>query len=364
MTVVTVPTTVPIELRSGVGRLRPLLDRIGDGPEMPSGGPLIDPYGRVHTDLRISVTDRCNLRCTYCMTDDAMTFLPSGELLEVEEIVRLATVAKRLGVTSVRLTGGEPLVRKEIVGIVAALSAIGFDDLSMTTNGTSLARMALPLADAGLVRVNISCDSLRPEIFAGIRRRASLGPVLEAMGVAESAGLGPVKVNVVLVPGKNDGEILDFARLARETGRIVRFIEFMPLDAAGRWRQDLVVSGRRVLDEIGAVYPLEAVGDPNDPAPASRYRFTDGHGEIGVISSVTEPFCGTCNRLRLMADGAIRNCLFSDDELSLRDALRSGGDDAQIERIFRQSVWGKLPGHGINDPGFLRPARSMSRIGG
>lgn len=331
---------------------------------MPTDGPLVDPFGRIHTDLRISVTDRCNLRCTYCMPDGDVTFLPKAELLTLGEIVRLATVAARLGVDSVRITGGEPLVRKGIVEIVEALAAIGFDDLSMTTNGTELARLARPLARAGLRRVNVSCDSLRPEVFSGLRRRATLGPVLHAMSAAEDAGLTPVKMNVVLVPGENDGELIEFARLARQTGRIVRFIEFMPLDASGRWRPGLVVPGRRVIEEIGAVFPLQRVGDPSDPAPASRFRFVDGAGEIGIVSSVTEPFCGRCNRLRLMADGAIRNCLFSDDELSLRDAMRSGGTNADLELLFRQSVWGKLPGHGINDPGFLQPARSMSRIGG
>ncbi|HWD24724.1 MAG TPA: GTP 3',8-cyclase MoaA [Acidimicrobiales bacterium] len=331
---------------------------------MPTEGPLIDPYGRIHTDLRISVTDRCNLRCTYCMPEEGMTFLPRAEILTLPEIVRIATVAARLGVDSVRLTGGEPLVRREIVEIVGALSTIGFDDVSMTTNGTALARLARPLADAGLRRVNVSCDSLRPETFSGIRRRATLGPVLDAMDAAEDAGLTPVKVNVVLVPGENDGELLEFARLARSTGRIVRFIEFMPLDASGRWRPDLVVPGRRVIEEINAVFPLERVGDPSDPAPASRFRFLDGIGEIGVISSVTEPFCGTCNRLRVMADGAVRNCLFSDDERSLRDVLRTGGGDAELETVFRRAIWGKRPGHGINDPNFLRPVRSMSRIGG
>jgi cyclic pyranopterin phosphate synthase len=331
---------------------------------MPTDGPLIDPYGRVHSDLRISVTDRCNLRCTYCMPEEGMTFLPTRALLTLDEIARVASVAKRLGVTAIRITGGEPLVRQGIVEIVRTLAAVGFDDLSMTTNGTSLGRLARPLRAAGLRRVNVSCDSLRPGVFSSIRRRGSLEPVLQAMAAAEDAGLTPVKVNVVLVPGENDGELLDFARLARDTGRIVRFIEFMPLDASGAWRRDLVVPGRQVVEVIDAVYPLEAVVDPTDHAPATRFRFRDGRGEIGVISSVTEPFCGRCDRLRLMADGAVRNCLFSDDELSAQAILRNGGSDADLEVLFRQAVWGKLPGHGINEPGFLKPRRSMSRIGG
>ena len=221
------------------------------------------------------------------------------------------------------------------------------------------------LAAAGLRRVNISCDSLRPERFAAIRRHGELATVLEAMDAAEEAGLTPLKVNVVLLRGQNDDEILDFADFARETGRIVRFIEFMPLDAQGRWERDQLVPGRAVFDaDLGSTWPLEPAPRPLGPAPAERFRFVDGVGEIGLISSVTQPFCGTCNRLRLTADGALRNCLFSDDEHELRDLLRNGGKDGDLEFRLRAAVWGKLPGHGINDPGFLRPARSMSMIGG
>jgi len=235
----------------------------------------------------------------------------------------------------------------------------------MTTNGSGFGRLAVPLARAGLQRVNVSCDSLRPATFAAIRRRGRLEAVLQSMDAAEAAGLTPLKVNVVLVPGENDDEIVDFARFARTTGRVVRFIEFMPLDADRRWRRDLVVSGADVLARIGAVFPLDALSvDEDDPAPATRYAFRDGVGEIGLISSVTDAFCGTCNRLRLTPDGAIRNCLFSDDELSVRDVMRAGGSDDELELVLRASVWGKLPGHGINDPGFLHPTRSMSRIGG
>ena len=361
-----VDASVPVTLRSGVGRQKSILERLADLPEMPLRGPLVDPYGRVHTDLRLSVTDRCNFRCTYCMPEDeAMSFLPTSDLMSVQEIERLGAVARRVGVRSVRLTGGEPLIRKGIVDIVAALGAVGFDDLALTTNGTGLARLAAPLAAAGLARVNISCDSLRPETFGAIRRRGKLATVLGAMDAAEAAGLAPLKVNVVLVPGENDDEIVDFARFSRETGRIVRFIEFMPLDADRRWRPDLVVPGSEVLRRIGDVFPLESSEvDEDDPAPANRYRFADGVGEIGLISSVTEAFCGTCNRLRVTPDGAVRNCLFSDEELSVRDVMRRGGSDDDVEVVLRQSVWGKLPGHGINDPGFLQPRRSMSMIGG
>ena len=344
-----------------VGRHRGPLSRTD---AMPTLGPLVDQHGRVHTDLRISVTDRCNLRCFYCMPEEGVPFLPRSEILSFEEIARVATVARGLGVTSLRLTGGEPLVRRGIVDLVGMLAEVGFDDLALTTNGTGLAALAPRLAEAGLQRVNISCDSLRPLRFAQIRRRGDLATVLEAMDAAESAGLSPIKVNVVVIAGANDDEILDFAAFARRTGRVVRFIEYMPLDAEGNWSRDDVVPGDRILAEIDTRWPIEALPGGSDPAPAERFRFRDGCGEVGVVASVTRPFCGTCNRLRLTAEGAVRNCLFSDDEISVRDVLRGGGGDEQVSDALRRAVWGKLPGHGINDPGFLRPVRSMSMIGG
>jgi cyclic pyranopterin phosphate synthase len=332
---------------------------------MPTSGPLVDRYGRIHDDLRLSVTDRCNFRCVYCMPEEGMVFRARQELLTFDELLRVARIARDLGVRSVRLTGGEPLVRRGVVGFVRRLAALGFEDLAMTTNGTRLVESAEALSTGGLRRVNISCDSLRPERFAAIRRRGELGAVLDAMAAAESAGLGPVKVNVVLIAGVNDDEILDFAAFGREHGRIVRFIEFMPLDAPGEWSRSEVVPGEQVVRAIDAVWPIEPVhAGGDDSAPAQRFRFLDGRGEIGLISSVTQPFCGTCNRLRITADGAIRNCLFSDDELSIRDWLRDGAPDDEIATLLRRAVWGKLPGHGINDPGFLRPRRSMSMIGG
>ncbi|MGC8463506.1 MAG: GTP 3',8-cyclase MoaA, partial [Acidimicrobiales bacterium] len=271
----------------------------------PADGPLVDAHGRVHTDLRISVTDRCNFRCVYCMPEEGVPFLPRAELLTFEEITRVATVAHRLGVRSVRFTGGEPLVRRDLVDLVAMVAGVGFDDVALTTNGTGLARLAPRLADAGLRRVNVSCDSLRPERFSRIRRRGDLASVLAAMDAAESAGLTPLKVNVVTIAGLNDDEVEDFGAFARRTGREVRFIEFMPLDAPGSWRRDQVVAAADVLARLHARWPLEAVVDPGDPAPAERYRFRDGGGTIGVVASVTRPFCGTCNRLRLTADGAV-----------------------------------------------------------
>jgi cyclic pyranopterin phosphate synthase len=356
---VTAPVPVAISVRPH--RARPETAAVA---AMPLEGPLVDRYGRVHNDLRISVTDRCNLRCVYCMPEEGLSFLPRHELLTFDEITRLAEVAKSLGVSALRITGGEPLVRKGLPSLVARLSAVGFDDLAMTTNGTDLARVAGELVSAGLRRVNVSCDSLRPERFAAIRRRGNLDVVLNAMGVAERAGLTPLKVNVVLLRGQNDDEILDFASFARATGRIVRFIEFMPLDAQGEWDRSQLVPGREVLERISDVWPLEPLSGPGGTAPAERFRFADGEGEIGLISSVSEPFCGTCNRLRVTADGALRNCLFSDDERTVRDLLRNGGSDADLSLLFRQAVWAKFPGHGINEPGFLSPARSMSMIGG
>jgi cyclic pyranopterin phosphate synthase len=344
----------------------------------PHDGPLVDRHGRVHTDVRLSVTDRCNFRCAHCLPDDDVAFTPRADVLSFPELTRVATVLRDLGITTVRVTGGEPLIRAGVVDFVRSLAGLGFADLSLTTNASRLAALAPGLVDAGLDRVNVSCDSLRPERFARIRRRGELHEVLAGMDAAEAAGLGPVKVNVVLLAGQNDDEVLDFARFARDTGRPVRFIEFMPLDAAGHWDRGQVVAGREVHRRIHEAWPLEPVGDPADPAPATRYRFADGQGEIGLISSVTEPFCGTCNRLRITADGAVRNCLFSDDERSIRAVLRSGGSDAEVARAVRRAVWGKRAGHGIDDPTLLQPRaatptgtgdfhhprRSMSAIGG
>ncbi len=329
---------------------------------MPTEGPLVDRYGRVHSDLRISVTDRCNLRCVYCMDED-MTFLPRSALLSYEEIARASKIAFDLGITALRLTGGEPLVRKNLTSLVSQLSAIGFEDLALTTNGMLLASVVPSLANAGLKRVNISCDSLRPERFSAIRHRGDLATVLKAMDAVEAAGLVPLKINVVILRGRNDDEIIDFARFARETGRVVRFIEFMPLDAPGQWDRTQLVPGQEIFDRINEVWALLPKDNGGSP-PAERFAFADGHGEIGLISSVTQPFCGTCNRLRLTSDGAIRNCLFSDNEFSLRDVLRGGGTDDDAALVFRKAVWEKFPGHAINEPNFLQPARSMSMIGG
>jgi cyclic pyranopterin phosphate synthase len=325
----------------------------------------VDAFGRIHSDLRISVTDRCNFRCSYCMPAEDMTWLPREGILTYEEIERVARVLKGLGVTAVRLTGGEPLVRANLPVLVRKLSALGFDDLSLTTNGVGLPHLARPLYDAGLRRVNVSCDSLDRERFATITRRDARDAVLAGMDAAEAAGLAPVKVNVVLMRGVNDDEVVDFAAFARETGRPVRFIEYMPRDSAHAWERPDVVPSREIVERIDAVFPLEAMGSrDDDPAPADRYRFADGTGEIGVIASVTDAFCGTCNRLRLTADGALRNCLFATQESSVRDLVRSGGSDADLEALCREVVWSKAAGHGIDTAGFTPPERSMSQIGG
>ncbi len=370
-------TTGPLPMASGSPPAAPIADPrvpvvIRPRPDrsvvdaMPTTGPLIDRFGRIHRDLRISVTDRCNLRCVHCLPDEDVRFLPRGELLDYRELTRVAEIAHRLGVVSVRVTGGEPLIRRGISKLVASLSALGFEDVSLTTNGTELARLAPELVAAGLHRVNVSCDSLQADRFARIRRRGELSPVLASMDAAESAGLSPVKVNVVPIVGVNDDEVESFAEFARSTGRPVRFIEFMPLDADGAWRRDLVVPADEIVARIHARWPLEAMPASGLDAsqPAERYRFVDGNGEIGVIASVTRPFCGTCDRLRVTADGSLRNCLFAHDELSVRKVLREGGTEDDLALMIRRAIWAKLPGHGINDPTFLRPERSMSMIGG
>jgi len=324
---------------------------------------LIDRFGRVATDLRISVTDRCNFRCTYCMPAEGMTWLPREGILTFEEIDRLAGIFMDLGVRTFRLTGGEPLARRDLSTLVSMLAAREPDDLAMTTNGATLAAHAQALADAGLKRINISLDSLLRHRFAEITRRDALDKVLEGLQAARDAGLSPVKINCVVVGGTNSDEVVDFARLARETGDEIRFIEFMPLDADEQWSMDCVVPSRNVLAAIGDVYPLVAVERGNEPATV--YRFADGApGTVGVIPSVTEPFCSSCDRVRVTADGQFRSCLFSLDELDLRSMLRSGAADAEIASAVRSNVAGKWAGHSIGARTFRRPKRTMSAIGG
>ncbi|HZB01660.1 MAG TPA: GTP 3',8-cyclase MoaA [Actinomycetota bacterium] len=331
---------------------------------MPLDGPLVDSFDRVADDLRISVTDRCNFRCTYCMPLEGLAWLPKHELLTFEELTRLLAAFVRLGVRSLKVTGGEPLVRADLPVLIRMFREAGPElDISLTTNGVLLERLAEPLAEAGVDRATISCDSLLRHRFAEMTRRDALDAVLAGMRAAEAAGMNPIKVNCVVIGGTNDEELVGFASWARETGYEVRFIEYMPLDAQHAWEREKVVPARRILDEIHSVFPLEAEGHANEPA--TTFRFADGApGRIGVIASVSEPFCDTCNRLRLTAEGMLRACLFALDETDLRGPLRAGATDAELERLIREGLWSKWSGHRINHPDFVQPARSMSMIGG
>ena len=328
---------------------------------------LADSYGRVATDLRVSLTDRCNLRCSYCMPPEGLDWLPKPELLTDDELVRLTGVAvELLGVTEVRFTGGEPLLRRGLPGIVARVAALGpRPEISLTTNGIGLNRLAEPLHQAGLDRVNVSLDTLRPERFQTLARRDRLDDVLAGLATAAATGLAPVKVNTVLMRGVNDDEAVPLLRFCLEHGYQLRFIEQMPLDAQHGWRRENMVTA----DEILAALSEEFLLTPDDPAargsaPAEAFTVNGGPARVGVIGSVTRPFCGSCDRVRLTADGQVRNCLFAATESDLRGPMRSGADDAELAAIWRRAVASKLPGHGINDPGFLQPSRPMSAIGG
>ncbi len=326
------------------------------------GEALVDTYGRVHRDLRISVTDRCNFRCVYCMPEEGMDWTPRDELLTFEEIERVARVlVERYDFESIRLTGGEPTVRARLPVLVAKLAALGVD-LALTTNGAALPLIAEDLAAAGLNRINISLDSLRRDRFLALTRRDALDDVLEGIDAAVTAGFSPVKINVVLMSGVNDDEVVDFATFGRDRGVEVRFIEFMPLDADGAWSADQVVSRDQIVAAIDARYPLDAVPRSNDPAELYRYR--DGAGQIGVIPTVTDAFCGSCDRVRLTAEGGLRNCLFALEETDLRALIRGGASDDDLADAVRGSVAAKWAGHQIQQVQFIRPARSMSQIGG
>ncbi len=328
-----------------------------------AAAPLVDPHGRTVRDLRISVTDRCNLRCRYCMPAEGMDWLPRADLLTYEEIERVARVCvERFGFDGIRITGGEPTVRAHLPVLVEKLAALG-TDLSLTTNGATLRLLAGDLRAAGLKRINISLDSLRPETFFAVTRRHALDQVIDGIDAAIEAGFSPVKVNCVLIRGVNDGEIVDFATFGRERGVTIRFIEFMPLDADDGWSPGTVVPGAEVVAAIDSVYPLEPV-EQRGSAPAERFRYLDGRGEVGVIASVTQSFCGSCDRVRLTAEGMFRNCLFAVKETDLRSVLRSGGSDDDLAAAIIADVGNKWAGHSIGQVTFLRPDRSMSQIGG
>jgi cyclic pyranopterin phosphate synthase len=329
-------------------------------------GVLRDSFGRVADDLRISVTDRCNFRCIYCMPAEGLKWLAREDILRFEEIHRLARLfVERYGVRTIRLTGGEPLVRVRLEELVAMINSIDPSlDITMTTNGVLLRQKAKLLKEAGLKRVNVSLDTLHIDRFREIARREAFDRTMDGILAAEEAGLSPIKLNMVVMKGHNDDEVVDFARLARERGYEVRFIEFMPLDADGIWSNDLVVPSRRIQEQIEDLFPLVAMAEDR-PGPASKYRFKDGaQGGVGFISSVSQAFCTTCNRIRLTAEGGLRTCLFSLQETQLRDLLRSGASDDTVCRVIERAVWLKEEGHLINKDGFVKPAKSMSQIGG
>jgi cyclic pyranopterin phosphate synthase len=327
--------------------------------------PLVDGHGRGITDLRVSVTDRCNFRCQYCMPADGLPWLDREEILTFEEIERVVRVLAGMGVSDVRLTGGEPLVRREFPRLLAMLAAVpGVRDLSLTTNGYLLERDAGALVEAGLRRVNVSIDSLQRDRFFQLTRRDSLPQVLRGLeAIARYPQVRPIKVNAVALRGFTEEEALPFAEFARSTSFQVRFIEFMPLDGDHAWTADQVLTGDEIRRIVHAVHPLEEV--PREAHSTARvFRFADGRGELGFVNPVSEPFCADCNRIRLTADGKLRTCLFSLHETDLREPLRAGASEAELERIVRDAVWRKELKHHVGEPGFRQPARTMSAIGG
>ncbi len=324
---------------------------------------LADRHGRVATDLRVSLTDRCNLRCQYCMPAEGLDWMPSEEVLTDDEVIRLVRVAvTRLGVTSIRFTGGEPLLRKGLPSIVAAAHQFGAQT-ALTTNGLGLQHMARALKDAGLDRVNVSLDSVDAVSYSAITRRDRLADVIAGLEAAAAAGLTPVKVNAVLLRGINDTQAPDLLRWCLDRGYELRFIEQMPLDAQHGWRRDDMVTADETLELLSAAHRLTAL-DGRGSAPAERYLVDDGPHVVGIIASVTRPFCGDCDRVRLTADGQVRNCLFARDEADLRSALRTGASDVELAERWVIAMASKHPGHGIDDPTFLQPSRPMSAIGG
>jgi GTP 3',8-cyclase len=327
--------------------------------------PLRDAHERAITDLRVSVTDRCNFRCRYCMPAEGMPWLAREDILSFEEITRLVRILARMGITDVRLTGGEPLARREFPRLVSMLRSIeGIRDLSVTTNGYLLERDAAALVDAGIDRVNVSIDSLARDRFHEITRRDALPQVLSGLeAIASHERVRPIKVNAVAMRDFTEHEVFRFAELARSSDYQVRFIEFMPLDGDRAWEPDMVLTGREIRELIETRYELVAL--KREPHATARvYRFADGGGEIGFVNPVSEPFCADCNRVRLTAEGKLRTCLFSMNETDLRGPLRAGATDAELEEIVRDAVWRKELKHHVNDPGFVQPSRTMSRIGG
>jgi len=330
---------------------------------------LIDKHGRTVRDLRISVTDRCNFRCTYCMPEEGLKWLDKAEVLSFEEIVRVSRIlVERFGINSLRLTGGEPTVRAHLPRLIEQLADLRLEDgtkpnIALTTNGATLRNIAGELRAAGLDRINVSLDSLRADRFLAMTRRDELDNVLAGISEASKAGFDIVKVNTVVERGANEDEILDMARYGRDNGVQVRFIEFMPLDASNIWERNKVVTQDEIVSVISSEFPLEIV-PARGAAPADRWRYLDGKGTVGVIPSVSKPFCADCDRVRLTSDGQFRTCLFATDEFDLRNLLRNGGSDDEIADLIVHAVGTKWAGHQINQVNFIRPNRSMSQIGG
>ena len=329
-------------------------------------GALADTFGRVATDLRVSLTDRCNLRCSYCMPAEGLEWLPNDDVLTDDEIVRLITIGvERLGIREVRFTGGEPLLRRGLPDIVRRTAALSpRPETSITTNGLGLTHTAKALAEAGLDRVNVSLDTVRSEDFLTITRRDRFADVVAGLEAASAAGLGPVKVNAVLLRGINDDQAPELLQWCMDRGYQLRFIEQMPLDAQHRWSRESMVTADEIFTSLATVFTLEPAEEPRGSAPAELFTVDGGPHTVGVIASVTRPFCGDCDRVRLTADGQVRNCLFAREESDLRGALRAGADDAEIAERWQAAMLTKRPGHGIDDVSFLQPSRPMSAIGG
>jgi GTP 3',8-cyclase len=327
---------------------------------------LTDAWGRTATDLRVSLTDRCNLRCNYCMPAEGLDWLPDDSVLTDDEVVRLITIGvERLGIREVRFTGGEPLVRRGLVDIVARTARLSpRPEISLTTNALGLARNAHALAEAGLDRVNVSLDTIRPETFAEITRRDRMHDVVAGLYAAREAGLGPVKINAVLLRGVNDDQGPELLRWCIEQGFELRFIEQMPLDAQHAWNRETMITADEIFASLDGEFDLAPAAEPRGSAPAELFSVNGGPATVGVIASVTRPFCGDCDRVRLTADGQVRNCLFAREESDLRTPLRAGASDEELAERWVVAVAGKRPGHGIDDPSFLQPARPMSAIGG
>lgn len=327
---------------------------------------LVDSFGRIHNNLRISVTDRCNIRCFYCMPAENVEFMPRENLLSFEEIHRAARISTTLGIDRLRLTGGEPLVRRDLHKLVALLVKLpGIVDVGLTTNGILLAEQAEQLRNAGLTRLNISLDALDPDVFQKITRREGYEKVLEGIAAARDAGFDPIKINAVSVRGMTEDQIVPFGHMARESNTVVRFIEFMPLDADSQWQRDKVLFAHEIVarleSEFGALVPTEP---DHANAPAQDFRFADGRGRIGLIASVSRPFCGSCNRFRMTADGKLRNCLFSNEETDIKAMLRADTPDQQIAEAMLSCIAAKKEGHEINTSRFIQPDRPMYSIGG